>query len=66
VLTQTGHAPSQAEDLMRRFKLHDEMLLESQYAIRDNEAALIESSRAASREFRRLIGEDRKAETEND
>jgi hypothetical protein len=51
---------------MRRFKLHDEMLLESQYAIRDNEAALIESSRAASREFRRLIGEDRKAETEND
>ena len=66
VLTQTGHAPSQAEDLMRRFKLHDEMLLESQYAIRDNEAALIESSRAASREFRRLIGEDRKVETEND
>lgn len=66
VLNQTGHAPSQSENLMRQFKEHDESLLESQYAIRDNEAALIESSRAASREFHRLIAVDSKTNSEKE
>ena len=50
--------------MVSRFKDHDEELLREQFAIRDNEAALIISSKAAAQEFRRLMDQDGKRENE--
>ena len=63
-LVETGQSPSRAGAMVSRFKDHDEELLHEQFAIRDNEAALIASSEAAAQEFRRLMDQDGKRENE--
>ena len=63
-LVETGQSPSRAGAMVSRFKDHDEELLREQFAIRDNEAALIASSEAAAQEFRRLMDQDGKRENE--
>jgi glutathione-regulated potassium-efflux system protein KefB len=48
-------AASRAE----RFREHDEKLLQAQYQVQDDEAALIQTSQQARRELEQLLAADR-------
>jgi glutathione-regulated potassium-efflux system ancillary protein KefC/glutathione-regulated potassium-efflux system protein KefB len=58
VLMAVGHTEADANDAVRRFRQHDETLLERQHKIYDNEAQLIASTRQGAEELERLFEED--------
>ena len=58
VLVAVGHTETDANDAVRRFREHDETLLERQHKIYDNEAQLIASTRQGAEELERLFEED--------
>jgi voltage-gated potassium channel Kch len=58
VLTGLGYAGAAADEAVRRFRAHDEALLERQRAFRDDESRLISSAREAAEELERLFEQD--------
>ena len=48
-----------ARDHAQRFSEHDERLLDAQYRVQDDEAALIQSAQDARRELEQLFNADR-------
>ncbi len=58
VLMAVGHTETEANDAVRRFRQHDETLLERQHKIYDDEAQLIASVRQGAEELERLFEED--------
>jgi glutathione-regulated potassium-efflux system ancillary protein KefC/glutathione-regulated potassium-efflux system protein KefB len=58
VLMALGHTQTEANDAIRRFRQHDEALLERQHKIQDDEAQLIAAARAGAEELERLFEED--------
>ncbi|HZX80791.1 MAG TPA: monovalent cation:proton antiporter-2 (CPA2) family protein [Lysobacter sp.] len=58
VLIDLGFDPAMVRARVRRFREHDERLLRAQYEVRDDEAALIQTSRDARRELEELFNAD--------
>jgi glutathione-regulated potassium-efflux system protein KefB len=58
VLTNLGIAPQVAKDRVARFRTHDEKLLQTQYLVYDDEAALLQSSKDALADLDRLFQAD--------
>ncbi len=58
VLMALGNNEHKANDAVRRFRLHDEILLERQHKIHHDEAQLIAASRQGAEELERLFEED--------
>lgn len=58
VLVALGVPPAVASDHVQRFRAHDERLLQAQYLVSDDEAALIQSSHDARRELEELFNAD--------
>jgi len=61
VLVALGTDPAGAREQARQFAEHDERLLRAQYAVRDDEHALIDTTRAARRELEELFNADQGA-----
>jgi monovalent cation:proton antiporter-2 (CPA2) family protein len=61
VLVGLGQTTAAADEIARRFRVHDEQLLDKQRAIRHDEEQLIASSRQARDELERLFEQDRAA-----
>lgn len=59
VLVALGAPAEVAAGRAERFREHDEKLLRAQYAVNDDEAALIQTSRDARRELEQLFAADR-------
>ncbi len=59
VLVALGTPAEVAERRTERFREHDEKLLRAQYAVNDDEAALIQTSQDARRELEQLFAADR-------
>ena len=59
VLVQLGLSPAVARDHAQRFSEHDERMLDAQYRIHDDEAALMQSAQDARRELEQLFNADR-------
>ena len=59
VLLALGHTEAEANEAVRRFRQHDETLLERQHKIHHDEAQLIASARQGAEELERLFEEDR-------
>jgi glutathione-regulated potassium-efflux system protein KefB len=59
VLVALGAAPDVAASRAERFREHDEKLLQAQYQVQDDEAALIQTSQQARRELEQLLAADR-------
>ena len=66
VLVGLGQTTAAADEVARRFRVHDEQLLDKQRAIRHDEAQLIASSRQAREELERLFEQDRAAVKQED
>jgi len=62
VLEDLGMAPEVARDRVAKFRSHDEKLLQSQYLVYDDEAALLQSAKDALVDLDRLF----QADIEND
>lgn len=60
-LASLGLDLGDAREATRRFREHDERLLEEQFELRGNPEALIASSRKAAEELERLFEQDRKS-----
>jgi glutathione-regulated potassium-efflux system ancillary protein KefC/glutathione-regulated potassium-efflux system protein KefB len=58
VLIAVGHTEADANEAVRRFRQHDETLLERQHKIHEDEAQLIASVRQGAEELERLFEED--------
>ena len=58
VLMAMGNTEAEANDAVRRFRQHDEILLERQHKIHHDEAQLIAASRQGAEELERLFEED--------
>ncbi|AXK73355.1 glutathione-regulated potassium-efflux system protein KefB [Lysobacter sp. TY2-98] len=58
VLVDLGFDPTTVHAQVKRFREHDERLLRAQYEVRDDEAALIQTSREARRELEDLFNAD--------
>lgn len=58
VLTDLGMAPEVAQDRVARFRSHDEKLLQSQYLVYDDDAALLQSAKDALVDLDRLFQAD--------
>jgi monovalent cation:proton antiporter-2 (CPA2) family protein len=58
VLKGLGFSAADALQAAEVFRTHDALLLERQYAIRDDEAALIESAKESATQLRRLFESD--------
>ncbi len=61
VLVGLGQATAEADEIARRFRVHDEALLDKQRAVRHDEEQLIATSRQARDELERLFEQDRAA-----
>ena len=59
VLVHLGLSPAVARDHAQRFSEHDERMLDTQYRIHDDEAALMQSAQDARRELEQLFNADR-------
>ncbi|MEO5629951.1 MAG: glutathione-regulated potassium-efflux system protein KefB, partial [Thermomonas sp.] len=58
VLVALGVAPGQADDRVRRFRVHDEKLLEAQRQLQDDEDALLQSAQDSRLELAQLFEAD--------
>ncbi|MHB8742929.1 MAG: monovalent cation:proton antiporter-2 (CPA2) family protein [Sulfuricaulis sp.] len=58
VLVALGHSEAQANEAVRRFREHDEALLERQHMVYRDEAQLIASARQGAEELERLFEQD--------
>ena len=58
VLQGMGVSASEAEEIVSKFKAHDEKLLEQQFAFHRDEEKLIQSAKEASEDLRRLFEQD--------
>ncbi len=58
VLVALGHSEAEANEAMRRFRRHDEALLDRQHKIYHDEAQLIAAARQGAEELERLFEED--------
>ncbi|MHB8534797.1 MAG: monovalent cation:proton antiporter-2 (CPA2) family protein [Sulfuricaulis sp.] len=58
VLIALGHSRMEADEAMRRFREHDEALLERQHKIHHDEAQLIAAARQGAQELERLFEQD--------
>jgi len=58
VLMAVGHSETEANEAVRRFREHDEALLERQHKIYHDEAQLIAAARQGAEELERLFEED--------
>ena len=58
VLTALGVAPEIARDHTERFREHDERMLNAQYLVHDDEAALLQSAKDARKELEELFEAD--------
>jgi monovalent cation:proton antiporter-2 (CPA2) family protein len=58
VLMAVGHTEAEANEAVRRFREHDEALLERQHKIYHDEAQLIAAARQGAEELERLFEED--------
>jgi len=56
-----GQTAAAADEIARRFRIHDEQLLDKQRALRHDEEQLIASTRQAREELERLFEQDRAA-----
>ncbi len=61
VLIALGHSRMEADEAMRRFREHDEALLERQHKIHHDEAQLIAAARQGAEELERLFEQDTSA-----
>jgi len=59
VLVELGLPPAVAGNLAQRFSEHDERMLDVQYRVHDDEAALRQSAQDARRELEQLFNADR-------
>jgi glutathione-regulated potassium-efflux system protein KefB len=67
VLTRLGTTDADAEELLARFREHDESVLKAQYLVYDDEAALMRTTREAFADLERLFEADsRSGEAEGD
>ena len=66
VLVAMGHTEAEANAAVRRFREHDEALLERQHKIHDDEAQLIAAAREGAEELERLFEEDISRTINND
>jgi glutathione-regulated potassium-efflux system protein KefB len=57
-LLKLGMSPSATAGALSLFRRHDEEMLEAQYAMRDDEAKLIQASREATQQLRELFESD--------
>ncbi|MBI3546988.1 MAG: cation:proton antiporter [Gammaproteobacteria bacterium] len=58
VLMALGHSEAEANEAIRRFRQHDEALLQRQHKIHDDEAQLIAAAQQGAQELERLFEED--------
>ncbi len=58
VLMALGHGEAEANEAMRRFRQHDENLLQQQHKIHHDEAKLIAAAQQGAKELERLFEED--------
>ncbi|MHB8621805.1 MAG: monovalent cation:proton antiporter-2 (CPA2) family protein [Sulfuricaulis sp.] len=58
VLVALGHSEAEANEAVRRFREHDEALLERQHMVYRDEAQLIASARQGAEELERLFEQD--------
>lgn len=65
VLQGLGHPVATADEVMRRFRQHDEALLARQQTFHSDEDRLIASARQATEELERLFEQDREAITQD-
>ena len=61
-LEALGFSDERAGQIVEKFRAHDEQTLERQYAIREDESALIASSKDAAKELMYLFETDREDE----
>jgi len=61
VLIGLGHSPAEAKEAVRRFREHDEDLLQRQHKIHHDEAQLIASAKQGAQELERLFEQDTSA-----
>lgn len=66
VLVGLGQTTTEADEIARRFRAHDEALLDKQRAVRHDEEQLIATSRQARDELERLFEQDRAAVKQED
>jgi glutathione-regulated potassium-efflux system ancillary protein KefC/glutathione-regulated potassium-efflux system protein KefB len=59
VLEALGETPAAAREAVRRFRQHDEDLLRAQYAVKEDEAKFLATSREAAQQLERLFEADR-------
>ncbi len=58
VLEDLGMAPEVARDRVAKFRMHDEKLLQTQYLVYDDEAALLQSAKDALADLDKLFQAD--------
>jgi hypothetical protein len=58
VLIALGHTKKEADEAVRRFREHDEALLDRQHKIHHDEAKLIASAKQGAEELERLFEQD--------
>jgi glutathione-regulated potassium-efflux system ancillary protein KefC/glutathione-regulated potassium-efflux system protein KefB len=58
VLEELGLSAAEARDSVRKFQEFDEMQLREQFKVRDDERALIETSKKSAEELERLFEQD--------
>jgi glutathione-regulated potassium-efflux system ancillary protein KefC/glutathione-regulated potassium-efflux system protein KefB len=66
VLVGLGQSTAEADEIARRFRAHDEELLDRQRVVRHDEEQLIATSRQARDELERLFEQDRAAVKQED
>jgi glutathione-regulated potassium-efflux system protein KefB len=64
VLVDLGLSPELASDRVEKFRVHDASLLDAQYLVYDDDAALVQSSKDALEDLERLFEADRAGDAE--
>jgi hypothetical protein len=64
VLEAMGEARGHVEDVLRRFREHDEATLLAQYAVKEDEAKFLATSREAAEQLEKLFEADRDTKVE--
>jgi monovalent cation:proton antiporter-2 (CPA2) family protein len=64
ILEALGEAPAHVTEVVRRFREHDEALLRAQYAVKEDEAKFLATSREAAEQLEKLFDADRTTKVE--
>ena len=64
VLEALGESPAHVSEVVRRFRVHDQALLLAQYAVKEDEAKFLATSREAAEQLEKLFEADRTTKVE--